>query len=128
MTTPKPPFHEKSVGTVVIALTAPSLIWAVHFGLVYGIQPVFCVILGGDRAGFWAQLAVLGITVAALLALLLLIFKPDAVLRLNGEGATPTSAGSFLTRVMQLLALLSVFGVLWGGSAALFLPACVAIV
>ncbi|MGJ0484568.1 MAG: hypothetical protein ACR65R_08550 [Methylomicrobium sp.] len=128
MTAPKSPFPEKSVGTVVIALTGPSIIWALHFGLVYGIQPVFCVVLGGDLAGFWAQMAVLGITVAALLALLLLIFKPDVVLRLEREGAARTSAGSFLTRVMQLLALLSVFGVLLGGSAALFLPACAAIV
>jgi hypothetical protein len=116
----KPPFSEKSVGTVTIALVGPSFIWGLHFAAVYAIQSLFCDILGGSRPAYGAQMAVIAATVAALLMLLLLIAKPDAVLRMNRS----ESSRSFLVGVMRLLALLSVFGVLWAGSAVLFLPAC----
>jgi uncharacterized membrane protein len=116
----KPPFSEKSVGTVVIALVAPSFIWGLHLAAVYAIQPVFCDVIGGVRAGYGSQMAVITVTIAALLALLLLIVKPQVVLRMNEKD----SSRPFLTGVMRLLALLSFFGVLWAGSAAFFLPAC----
>jgi hypothetical protein len=116
----KPPFYEKSVGTVAIALVAPSFIWGLHFAAVYAIQPVFCDVIGGVRAGYGSQMAVIAVTIAALLALLLLILKPNVALRMNEED----SSRPFLTGIMRLLALLSFFGVLWAGSAAFFLPAC----
>lgn len=116
----KPPFSEKSVGTVAIALVIPSFIWGLHFAAVYAIQPVFCDVIGGVRAGYGSQMAVIAVTIAALLALLLLIVNPQVVLRMDREG----SSRPFLTGVMRLLALLSFFGVLWAGSAAFFLPAC----
>lgn len=116
----KPPFSEKSVGTVAIALVAPSFIWGLHFAAVYAVQPVFCEIIGGVRAGDGAQTAVIAVTAVALLALLLLILKPHAALRMQeADRSRP-----FLTGIMRLLALLSFVGVLWAGSAVFFLPAC----
>jgi uncharacterized membrane protein YjgN (DUF898 family) len=120
MTASKSPFSEKSVGTVAIALVGPSFVWGLHFAAVYAIQSLFCDIFGGSRAAYQAQMAVIAATVAALLILLLLIAKPAAVLRMN----RPETSLSFLAGVMRLLALLSFFGVLWAGSAALLVPAC----
>ncbi|EIC28365.1 MULTISPECIES: hypothetical protein [Methylomicrobium] len=120
MTASKPPVSEKSVGTVAIALVGPSFVWGLHFAAVYAIQSLFCDILGGGRAAHAAQTAVIAATVAALLILLLPIAKPDAVLRMK----RPEKSLSFLAGVMRLLALLSFFGVLWAGSAALLVPAC----
>lgn len=116
----KPPFSEKSVGTVLIALIGPLTIWALHFAVVFGIQPFFCTAFDGNRSGFWVQLAVIFATVAALLTLMSLIMKPNAMLHMDrGENSR-----SFLIGVMRLLALLCFVGVLWAGSAAFFLPAC----
>jgi uncharacterized membrane protein len=120
----KPPLSAKSVGTVAIALVGPSFIWGLHFGIVYAIQPVFCEVIGGVRAGDRTQMAVIAATVIALLALLLLIAKPNVALRLDEEDRSRP----FLTGVMRLLALLAFFGVLWAGSAALILPACKSLV
>jgi hypothetical protein len=120
MITSKPPSSEKSVGTVAIALVGPSFIWGLHFAVVYAMQPLFCEVIGGSRAGYWAQIGVIAATAAALLALLFLVAKPGAVLRVNRSEVS----GPFLAGVMRLLALLSCFGVLWAGAAALVLPAC----
>lgn len=124
----KPSFPEKSVGTVLIALAGPLLIWGLHFAVVYSAHHLTCTLLPGHSAAFWARLAVIAATVMALLALLLFIAKPHAVLRMNRAGATPEIPLAFLAGVMRLLALLSWFGVFWAGSAAFFLPACESIV
>jgi hypothetical protein len=116
----KPPSSEKSVGTVAMALVAPSFIWGLHFAVVYAMQPLFCEVIGGSLAGHWAQIGVIAATAAALLALLLLVAKPGTVLRVNRSDVS----GPFLAGVMRLLALLSCFGVSWAGAAALVLPAC----
>jgi len=124
----KPPFSEKSVGTVLIALIGPLMIWALHFSVVYGAHHLVCAALAGNSVGFGMQTAVSVATVAALLALLLLIVKPDVVLRMKRDEAMPKNSRLFLTDVMRLLALLSLFGVLWAGSAAFFFPACMSLV
>lgn len=122
------PLSEKSIGTVLIALAGPLTIWALHFAVVYGIHPVFCVIVGGSRAGLSMQIAVFIATLAALLALLALIFKPEGVIPDARDESTQENPLSFLIGVMRLLSLLSLFGVLWAGSAAIFLPACQSLV
>jgi uncharacterized membrane protein len=115
----KPPVSDPSIGVVLIALAGPLAVWALHFAVVYGLHPVFCLMIGGSRAGLWMQMAVIAATLAALLALLLLMLKPGAVLP-----APDDEPLSFLTGVMRLLSLLAFFGVAWAGSAAIFLPAC----
>lgn len=124
----KPPFSEKSVGTVLIALIGPLMIWALHFSVVYGAHHIVCATLAGNYVGFWMQTVVGVATVSALLALLLLILKPDVVLRMKRDEAMPKNSRLFLTDVMRLLALLSLFGVLWAGSAVFFFPACKSLV
>lgn len=122
----KPSFPEKSVGTVLIALAGPLIIWGLHFAVVYSAHHLTCTLLPGHSAAFWARLAIIAATVMALLALLLIIAKPHAVLRTNK--ATPEIPLAFLAGAMRLLALLSCFGVFWAGSALFFLPACESIV
>lgn len=123
MTTLKPPFPERSVTTLLLSLAGP-LIWALHFAVVYGIQHVACATLGGHRADFWIQTSVIVATVVALLALLLIIVKPNAVLRIDREGRMSQNTQALLLGIMRLLTLLSFFGVLWAGVAVFFLPAC----
>lgn len=127
MTVSRPPFSEKSIGTVLIALAGPIAIWALHFAVLYGLQPVFCSIIEGSRVGLWGQIAVIATTLAALLALLLLIIKPEVVLPDAGGEAASRNSLYFLRSVMRLLSLLSLFGVIWAGSAAFFLPACLSL-
>lgn len=123
MTTLKQPFPERSVGTLLLSLAGP-LIWALHFAVVYGVQHVACATLGGNRADFWIQTSVIVATVVALLSLLLIIVKPDVVLRIDRNGGMSQNTQVLLLGIMRLLALLSFFGVLWAGVAAFFLPAC----
>ncbi|WAK02639.1 hypothetical protein [Methylobacter sp. YRD-M1] len=126
MSASKHPFSGESVGVLLITLAGP-LIWGVHFGIVYAAHHLICL-LTGNSAAFWAQLAVIAATIAALLALLLSIFKPEIMQHMVRYESAQNISRSFLTGVMRLMALLSVFGVLWAGSAALFLPACTSIV
>ncbi|WP_020561848.1 hypothetical protein [Methylosarcina fibrata] len=113
------PCSEPSIGVVLIALAGPLAVWALHFAVVYGLHPAFCLVIDGSRAGLWVQMAVIAATLAALTTLLLLMLKPEIVL--PGPEDEPLS---FLTGVMRLLSLLAFFGVTWAGSAAIFLPAC----
>lgn len=126
MTASKHPLSKESVITLVIALAGP-LIWGLHFGIVYATHHLICL-LTGNSAALWAQLAVIAATLVALLALLLAIVKPSILLRMTGSGSGSETSRSFLAGIMRLLALLSIFGVFWAGSAALFLPACESIV
>ncbi|WP_020158316.1 hypothetical protein [Methylobacter marinus] len=123
MTAPKPPFAGKPLGALLIAMAGP-LVWALHFAVVYGTQHVVCATLAGSRAAFWVYLAVFAATAVALPVLLLLIAKPGIARHTVRRGAVTKRAQAFLTGIMRLLALLSFFGVLWAGSAALLLPAC----
>lgn len=115
----KPPVSEPSIGVALIALAGPLVVWALHFAVVYGLHPAFCLTVGDSRAVLWMPMAVFAATLMALLALLLLMLKPEAVLPEPEDEPL-----SFLTGVMRLLSLLAFFGVAWAGSAAIFLPAC----
>jgi hypothetical protein len=121
-------FSEKSVGTVVVALTGPLIVWGVHFGVVYSAHHLSCTLLSGHDAVYWAQRAVIIATVTALLALLLLILKPYFVLGIDRDGAMTDASRSFLPGVMRMLALLSYLAVLYVGGASFFIPACESIV
>lgn len=122
MTTSKQPFSEKFIGIVLLSLAGP-FIWVLHFAVVYGVQHIACVTLG-NRADFWVGTSIIVITVVALLALVLLIVKPDILQRLDRDQIRQESTKEFFSGTMRLLALLSFFGVLWAGIALFFLPAC----
>jgi hypothetical protein len=122
MTTPKPEFSEKFIGIAMLALAGP-FIWVLHFAVVYGVQHIVCVTLK-DRADFWVDVSIIAITVMALLALLLLILKPDVLKSLDRNQMRPANIKDFVTGIMRLMAFLSFFAVLWSGIALFFLPAC----
>ncbi|WP_333874762.1 hypothetical protein [Methylobacter sp.] len=122
MTTSNQQFSEKFIGIALFSLAGP-FIWVLHFAVVYGVQHAACVTLG-IRADFWVETAVIVITVVALLALVLLIAKPDILQRLDRDQIRQETTRVFFSGAMRLLALLSFFGVLWSGIALFFLPAC----
>jgi|GEM_PF-498436 len=114
-----PPSSKQAVGTVLVALIGPLTIWAQHFFVVYGAHHLVCATPAGNYIGFGMQTAESVTTVAALLALLLLIVKPDVVLRMKRDEAMPKDSRLFLTEVRLL------DGVLGAGNAAFFSrPAC----
>lgn len=122
MTVSKPPFSEKFIGIALLSLAGP-FIWVVHFAVVYGVQHIACVTLG-NRADFWVETSIIVVTVVALLALLVLILKPDILQYLDRDQVRQDITKEFFSGIMRLLALLSFFGVLWSGIALFFLPTC----
>ncbi len=126
MATSKQVFSEKFIGIALLSLAGP-FIWVVHFAVVYGVQHIVCVTLK-NNAGFWVAVSIIAITVLALLALLVLIVKSDDILqRLDKSQARQETTKEFFSGIIRLLALLSVFAVLWSGSALFFLPACASV-
>lgn len=125
MATSKQVFSEKFIGMALLSLAGP-FIWVVHFAVVYGVHHIVCVTLK-NNADFWVHIAIIVITVAALLALLALIIKPDILQRLDRNQVRQETTKEFFAGIMRLLALLSVFGVLWSGIALFFLPTCASV-
>lgn len=113
---------EKFIGVALLSLAGP-LIWVLHFAVVYGVQHIVCFTLG-NRADFWVEVSIIAITVAALLALVLLIAKPDILQYPDNGRIGQETTKMFFSGIMRLMALLSFFGVLWSGIALFFLPAC----
>jgi hypothetical protein len=122
MTASKPAFSEKFIGIALLSLAGP-FIWVFHFAVVYGVQHIACATLG-NRADFWVETSIIVITVAAVLALVLLIAKPDLLQYLDRNQVREKTTKIFFSVLMRLLAFLSVFGVLWSATALFFLPAC----
>lgn len=122
MTTSKPAISEKFIGIALLSLAGP-FIWVLHFAVVYGVQHIACATLE-NRAEFWIAASIIVVTVVALLALLVLIVKPDVLQYLDRNQIRQETTKEFFSAIMRLLALLSFFGVLWSGIALFFLPAC----
>lgn len=121
MNASNPQFSEKFIGIALLALAGP-FVWVLHFAVVYGVQHIACV-TQVKHADFWVEISIIVITVAALLALVLLIAKPDMLERPD-SGRIRQDTSVFLSGIMRLMALLSIFAVLWTGIALFFLPAC----
>lgn len=126
MNTSNQQFSEKFIGIALLSLAGP-FIWVLHFAVLYGVQHIACVTLG-NYADFWVKAWIIVITVAALLALVLLIAKPDILQRLDSGQIRQATTKEFFSETMRLLALLSFFGVLWSGIALFFLPTCGSVV
>jgi hypothetical protein len=109
------------VGTTAFCLVGP-LVWAIHFGVVYGVHHVAC--RSTQISGRSIELVVLlasGVALAFLAAAALMPTPLAHALRAwHGRG----KLAEFLVGTMRLLALLSMFGIGWAGSAALYLSAC----
>ncbi len=113
------------VGTLVFLLFGP-LVWALDLLVVYGGHASWCA--AGDRLPGDPQVVVpvlhWGATAAAGLILAVAIIWP-AIPRalLRAMPSTSPEAG-FADRVMQLLALLSLFGIFFVSLAQFLLPLC----
>lgn len=107
-----------------LLVTGPLLLWAVHFGAVYGVNTVVCSFFpeagtGPVRLGP-AQIGVAVATAAALLALAL----NAMVAGIAGRGLDERGPGLFLTRVTRGLAALSALAVIWNALPAALVQAC----
>jgi len=96
MATSKQVFSEKFIGIALLSLAGP-FIWVVHFAVVYGVHHIVCVTLK-NNADFWVHIAIIVITVAALLALLALIIKPDILQRLDRDQVRQETTKEFFCR------------------------------
>jgi hypothetical protein len=101
----------------MVVLIGPIL-WAIHFTTLYLTHTLVCVNLRRDAP---ALIPVI-IGVATLLAaapILLFLFWPRLLGRLHGD------SGSFLRATLQLLLVLSLIAIVWGGVGGFMVPACV---
>lgn len=109
-------------------LVAGPLAWAGHLLLVYAPQAALCAFrLTGTAAVETSivRVMVIGVTVLAASAMIAAIAAPRALARLlRATAFLEGGNGRFMIAVMRLLAVLSLAGVAWAGSAALVLPPC----
>lgn len=121
MTTP--PARDPHFARLTFTSLSGPLIWALHFGAVYGGQHVAC-----ERGLLSAGLTRTGIVLVTLLAALAIgaiwmcarrLLTPDPPLQAD--------LPAFLHLVTLFLLALSLFGVLAAGLASVMLPACPAL-
>lgn len=108
----------------LLFMLAGLIIWAVHFGFVYGFNALACTF---GFAG--SQLLGMGVVVLAVGLATFLAFGADILVMLRavaGPHAVDLTADSrrFMRYVAGSLAALSAVSVLWQGLPALMVPAC----
>lgn len=114
--------NDRFVRRTTVSL-APILLWAVHFGLVYGGAHVACTTSDGPIGELAADIAVWGVTGAAVLALVGVGLRVRSLLS-GGAGSGDENSNDFLVHIVQALTILSLLGVIWAGAAASFMPTC----
>lgn len=116
---------EKFWRATVYSLFGP-LLWTFHFGLVYGGQHVACAqTVSADPA--LIKTGIVAATIAVGAPLLFASLRPRSLMKLFGLADDGADSRIFFVRTMSALSLLSLFGVIWAGAAAAFLPACPAL-
>lgn len=113
----------------LVGMTAPMLLWALHFVLVYSLAGVGCehdwyraTLLGTNRLSLLLVVA----TIAALVPIALLGWR---ALRWHRHGTSAADAslprhGRFLVRVTLALSVLAAIAVLFTATPILLLPPC----
>ncbi|MAW82104.1 MAG: hypothetical protein CMI63_17845 [Parvularcula sp.] len=102
------------------------LLWTLHFALVYGGQHVACA-APVSAASAWITGGIIAATIIIAIPLSVASFRADVLAKLFALSDSNVDTSRFLVRAMRLLSLLSLFGVIWAGAAAAFLPACPAL-
>jgi hypothetical protein len=102
------------------------LLWALHFGAVYGGQHVACA-PPVSLSPALIRIAIVVATLAAAAPLLAGAVAPQRVMNVFSLTGYEDATRRFLAGTMRILCLLSLFGVVWAGSAALLLGACPAL-
>lgn len=100
------------------------ILWAAHFALIYGMQSSLCRLAGTEHGNSAAAPVVAVTTLLVLLLLAAVLLAPGAASRILHAAPWPDATQRFCDRIMALLAVLSLFGVIWAGATAILLPAC----
>ncbi|HEX2139336.1 MAG TPA: hypothetical protein VHG33_06460 [Woeseiaceae bacterium] len=112
----------------LLYLLAGPLVWAGHLFLVYATQAALCAfrITGAFAVEpLLIPVSIAVLTVLAAAALVLALWRPKAIAHLVRAGRfLDGENGEFMISVMQLLAGLSLAGVIWAGATALLLDPC----
>lgn len=105
---------------VTLTSLAGPLIWALHFGAVYGGQHVAC--RASDLGNASIRMGIAGATIVALLAMLLVFLNVRGLVR----PASPVDEDvpNFLKSATLFLLGLSLFAILGNMLAGFMLPAC----
>lgn len=114
--------NDRFVRRTAVSL-APILLWAAHFGLIYGGAHVACATTDGPIDEPLADIAVWGVTGLVVLVLVGIGLRAHILLS-AGESSGRASSNDFLVHVVHALTLLSLLGVIWAGAAVNFMPAC----
>jgi hypothetical protein len=114
-------------GALLYLLVGP-LVWSGHLLFVYAPQSALCAFRITGAVTVEPLLIAVFVTAATALAaivLALVLWRPRATARLFRAGRfLDGENGRFMISVMQLLAVLSLAGVLWAGATALLLDPC----
>lgn len=121
--TKTPPGVEKFWIVTFLSLAGP-LIWAIHFGFVYGVQHLLCSSIAPGANETPLTIFVMAATIGALIPLAFLGLWPSRAYEIAGIRLQAEAASAFLIGAMRAATLLSVTGVLWVGAAALFVGGC----
>ena len=118
--------REGSITRTLIFMLLGPIVWALHFLVVYGSHASYCAV--GERLPGQPDTVIpvlqWSATIAAALVLAGGILWPSAVRTLLRAFPPTSTSSDFIIRVMQLLALLSLFGVAFASLALVFLPIC----
>ena len=121
---------ETAIASAIVFMLLGPITWAVHFLVIYGGQASACALqVSGSLELQEVYVALFVIVVTALFGAQLGFFawRPAAAARLLHFDADEEESQAFSTKVMQALALLSLFGVVGSGAAAFMVDACAAI-
>lgn len=113
-------------GAILYILAGP-IIWAGHLLLAYGPQSAVCAfrVTGYAEIERWVVPAFIGgLTLLSVAPLLFLLLRPLQAARLLRVADHAGDDRSFMRVVMQLLAALSLAGVIWAGGTAFILDPC----
>jgi hypothetical protein len=111
-----------SFGSALLRMSAPLVIWALHFLVIYGLTAIACARgfattrVAGIDAVTW------GIVVATLVAAGVMLFTIGVAVRRLGTRSSGTAA--FVHWMSAAAGGLALVGVLWEALAVLIVPAC----
>ena len=114
--------NDRFVRRTAVSL-APILLWAAHFGMVYGGAHVACETVDGAIGEPLADIAVWGVTGLVVLVLVGIGLRARSLLS-AGESSGDANSNDFLVHVVHALTVLSLLGVIWAGAAVNFMPTC----
>ncbi|MCT8989842.1 hypothetical protein NYR54_05980 [Chelativorans sp. SCAU2101] len=106
---------------MLIYLMLGPMLWGLHLTLIYGANTLICA-LGGGAAASRATVITATVLIAVPLSLVLLIQRRAGRLFGIADGRAGQRTYDAISR---LTGLLSLAGILWAGTAAAILSACV---